>query len=87
MTDKEDERLERVVEGIDRHLSYLHKERWAQRAAELRDGVRRATGLDRERAEQALRDHHADRDRPETSRMALIEQAKANVERSSERID
>lgn len=73
-----DEAWERIVEGIDAHLDYLHKERWAHRAAELREEERRAEGEAKAQARQALLDHYDDMHRPETSREALIEQAKAN---------
>lgn len=75
-----DPEFDRIVEGIDAHLDYLHKERWAQRAAELRDEERYAEGDDvKARARQALRDHYDDMHRPETSRDALIAQARANL--------
>ena len=38
----DDPEFDRIVEGIDANLDYLHKERWAQRAAELREEERRA---------------------------------------------
>ena len=75
-----DPEFDRIVEGIDANLDYLHKERWAQRAAELREEGRRAEGEEaRARARQALLDHYHDMLRPETSRPALIEQAAANL--------
>lgn len=73
-----DPEFDRIVEGIDAHLSYLHKERWAQRAAELREEERRAEGEAKARARQALLDHYEDMHRPETSRDALLEQARVN---------
>ena len=76
-----DEAWTRIVEGIDAHLDYLHKERWAHRAAELREEERRAEGDDaKARARQVLLDHYDDMLRPETSRDALIAQARANHE-------
>lgn len=75
----DDPEFDRIVEGIDANLDYLHKERWAQRAAELREEERRAEGDAKARAHQALRDHYDDMLRPETSRDALLEQARANL--------
>lgn len=75
-----DPEFDRIVEGIDANLDYLHKERWAQRAAELREAERRAEGDEaKARAHQALLDHYHDMLRPETSRDALVEQAAANL--------
>ncbi len=62
----------RAIEGIDRHLPYLHKERWAIEHARLRDVVRSATGEEQERARRAVQDHYATRDHPKASREALI---------------
>lgn len=73
-----DPEFERIAEAIDAHLAYLHKERWAQRAAELREEERRAEGEAKARARQALFDHYDDMHRPETSRDALLEQARLN---------
>lgn len=70
--------LDSIMEAIDANLDYLHKERWGQRAAELHDAEDRAAGAGKEQARQALRDHYADRLRPETSRDALLEQARKN---------
>ncbi|SEN76018.1 hypothetical protein SAMN05192583_3492 [Sphingomonas gellani] len=69
-----------IVEGIDRHLPYLHKERWAIELAELREAARNAVGHDRERAKQAVLDHYKTEFRPETSRAVLIEQARQNYD-------
>ncbi len=68
--------FDQIVDGIDRQLSYLHKERWAHRYAELLDAIRVATGEAQERAKQAMQDHKETQFRPETSRAALIAQAK-----------
>lgn len=76
----DDPEFDRIVEGIDANLDYLHKERWAQRAAELREEGRRAEGEAKARARQALHDHYDDILRPETSRDALVEQARINLE-------
>jgi hypothetical protein len=65
-----------IVEGIDRQLSYLHKERWAHRYVELLDAIRATTGEAQERAKQAMRNHKETQFHPETSRAALIAQAK-----------
>ncbi|WP_157134735.1 hypothetical protein [Sphingomonas sp. PAMC 26605] len=73
--------LDRTIDGIDRHLSYLHKERWALEHAQLRDAARNATGEEQARAKQAVRDHYAERNHPETSRDPLVRQATMNYER------
>lgn len=70
--------LERLVEGIDRHLPYLHKERWAQEHAQLRAAVSSTSGEEQDRAKQAVLDHYQTRNRPETSRDPLVQQALAN---------
>lgn len=70
--------LDSVIEGIDRHLPYLHKERWAVEHAQLREAVRTSTGENQERAKQAVRDHYQTRNRPETSRDPLVHQASEN---------
>lgn len=69
-----------VVEAIDANLDHLHKQRWAERAAELHEAEERAHGAERERAAQALRDHYANRFKPETSRDPLLEQARRNYQ-------
>lgn len=74
--------FDQIVEGIDRHLSYLHKERWTHQYAGLMDAVRTTTGEDQERARQALRDHHRTEFHPQTSRAALIEQARFSYDAS-----
>lgn len=68
--------FDQIVEGIDRQLPYLHKERWAQRYAELLNAIRATTDEAQERAKQAMRDHKETQFHPETSRAALIAQAK-----------
>ena len=68
--------FDQIVDGIDRQLSYLHKERWAHRYAELLDAIRATTGEAHERAKQAMRDHKATQFRPKISRAARIAQAK-----------
>lgn len=70
--------LNQIIEGIDRNLPYLHKERWALRYADLLDTVQTTTGEEQDRAKQALREHNAIRNRPETSRGPLVEQAREN---------
>lgn len=70
-----------IADGIDANLDHLHKQRWTERAAELHAEADRAEGDAGEASEQArraLRDHYADRFRPETSRVALLDQASAN---------
>ena len=73
--------FDQIVDGIDRHLSYLHKERWSHRNAELRDAIRATTGEAQELAKQAMRDHRKTEFHPETSRAALIAQAKLAYDR------
>lgn len=67
-----------IVDDIDANLDHLHKQLWNERAAELHAEAERMTGEAGERAQAALREHYADRFRPETSRMALLDQAAAN---------
>lgn len=67
-----------VIEGIDRHLPYLHKERWSEDHAKLREVARTATGDEQAKAQQAVRDHLKTRNRPETTRDFFIQQATAN---------
>ncbi|WP_375403723.1 hypothetical protein [uncultured Sphingomonas sp.] len=67
-----------IADGIDAELDHLHKQRWNARAAELHDEADRAEGEAAEQAQRALDAHYADRFRPETSRMALLDQAAAN---------
>lgn len=74
--------FDQIVEGIDRHLSYLHKEQWIHRYAELMDAVRTTTGEAQDRAKQALRDHYQTEYHPQTSRAALIEQARLSYDAS-----
>ncbi|RZL29241.1 MAG: hypothetical protein EOP64_01795 [Sphingomonas sp.] len=68
--------FDQIVDGIDQQLSYLHKEQWAHRYAELLDVICVATGEARERAKQTMEVHKKTQFRPETSRAALIAQAK-----------
>ena len=73
-----------IAEAIEENLDHLHKQRWDARAAELHGAEADASGPKREGIRQALRDHYADRFRPETSRTALLEQARKNyAERQS----
>jgi len=74
--------FDQIVDGINRQLSYLHKERWAHRYAELLDAIRTTTGEAQERAKQAMREHKETQFHPETSRAALIEQAKLGYDNS-----
>ena len=67
-----------IADGIDAELDHLHRQRWNTRAAELHAELDRAEGEAADQARRALRDHFADRFRPETSRMALLDQAAAN---------
>lgn len=75
--------FDQIVDGIDRQLSYLHKERWALRYAELLDAIRATTGDAQERAKQAMRDHKKTQFHPETSRAALIAQARLGYDTSA----
>lgn len=74
--------FDQIVDGIDRQLSYLHKERWGHRYAELLDAIRTTTGEAQECARQAMRDHKETQFHPETSRAVLIEQAKLGYDTS-----
>jgi len=75
--------FDQIVDGIDRQLSYLHKERWALRYTELLDAIRATTGEAQERAKQAMRDHKETQFHPETSRAVLIAQAKSGYDTSA----
>jgi hypothetical protein len=68
--------FDKIVDGIDRQLSYLHKERWTHRYVELLDAIRATTGEVQQRAKQTMRDHKETQFHPETSRAFLIAQAK-----------
>lgn len=70
--------FEVVASAIEENLDHLHKQRWEARAAELHGAEADAGYADRERIKQELRDHYADRFRPETSRAALLDQAREN---------
>jgi len=74
--------FDQIVDGIDRQLPYLHKERWAHRYAELLDAICATTGEAREGAKQAMRDHKKTQFHPETSRATLIAQAKLGYDNS-----
>jgi hypothetical protein len=67
-----------LVEAIDAELDHLHKQRWIARASELHDEEDHAEGSEKERVKQKVREHYANRFRPETSRDAIIEQARKN---------
>lgn len=67
-----------IAETIEDNLDHLHKQRWDARAAELHGAEADAGDADRDRIKQELRDHYADRFRPETSRDALLDQARKN---------
>ena len=76
--------FDQIVNGIDRQLSYLHKERWTHRYAELLNAIRATTGEAQERAKQAMRNHKETQFHPETSRAVLIAQEKLNYDNSME---
>lgn len=67
-----------IEEAIDADLDHLHEQRWNARAAELHEAEDRAEGDEKERVRRELHAHYADRFRPETSRAALLEQARRN---------
>lgn len=67
-----------IAEAIEENLDHLHKQRWNARAAELHAAEADAEEGDRERIRQELSDHYDNRFRPETSRDALLEQARKN---------
>lgn len=71
-------RWDMIVSVIDDNLDHPHKQRWAERAAELHDEEHRSKGAAKEQARQALRDHYDVEFKPETSRAAFIEQAAVN---------
>lgn len=75
--------LDRVLESIDADLPHLHKERWAEEAANIRDVIDRTTGAEQDRARQALREHYKTQFHPETSRGPLVEEAKARAAKRS----
>ena len=50
--------IDQIEQMGDADLAWHHKERWAQRAAELRAVVRRTDDDAQEQARQALRDHY-----------------------------
>ncbi len=72
--------FEIIAATIEDNLDHLHKQRWDARAAELHGAEADADDADRDRIKQELRDHYADRFRPETSRAALLDQARKNYE-------
>ncbi len=67
--------VDHIEQMGDADLAWHHKERWAQRAAELRAVVRRTEGASQEQARQALAAHYDTRSRPEITRAAMIENA------------
>ncbi|KQN16518.1 hypothetical protein [Sphingomonas sp. Leaf30] len=74
--------FDQIVDGIDRQLPYLHKERWTHRYVELLDAIRATTGEAQRGAKQAMRDHKETQFHPETSRASLIAQAKIGYDTS-----
>lgn len=64
-----------LADGIDKYLPYLHNEHWAQRAAELDDIEAHAEGAAKIAARQAVQDHYKDINRPESSRIPLLQAA------------
>jgi HAD superfamily hydrolase (TIGR01549 family) len=71
--------LELVRSGIDANLDYLHAQRWALQAAQLRQTLTKAPDTEKPAATRALDDHYDTRDQPETSRAALMRNAIATI--------
>ena len=69
--------LDRVLESIDADLPHIHRERWARTAADLREIVHRTSGVEQDQAREALLAHYKTQFLPETSRLPLVEEAKA----------
>lgn len=67
--------LELVRNGIDANLDYLHTQRWALQAAQLRQTLTKVPETEKAAATRALDDHYDTRDQPETSRAALMRDA------------
>jgi hypothetical protein len=71
--------LDLVRSGIDANLDYLHAQRWALQAAQLRKTLTKAPDTEKPAATRALDDHYDTRDQPETSRAALMRNAIATI--------
>ena len=71
--------LELVRNGIDANLDYLHTQRWALQAAQLRQILTDAPDAEKPAATRTLDDHYDTRDQPETSRAALMWDAIATI--------
>jgi len=71
--------LNLVRNGIDANLDYLHTQRWALQAAQLRQTLTKAPDTEKPAATRALDDHYDTRDQPETSRAALMRNAIATI--------
>ena len=71
--------LDLVRNGIDANLDYLHTQRWALQAAQLRQTLTKAPETGKAAATRALDDHYDTRDQPETSRAALMRNAIATI--------
>ena len=71
--------LNLVRNGIDANLDYLHTQRWALQAAQLRQTLTKAPKNEKAAATRALDDHYDTRDQPETSRAALMRDAIATM--------
>ncbi len=71
--------LELVRNGIDANLDYLHTQRWALQAAQLRQTLTKAPETEKAAATRALDAHYDTRDQPETSRAALMRNAIATI--------
>lgn len=72
-------KLELVRISIDANLAYLHTQRWAFRAAQLRQTLTDAPETEKAAAKRALDDHYDTRGQPETSRAALMRNAIATI--------
>jgi len=71
--------LELVRSGIDANLDYLHAQRLALQAAQLRKTLTKAPDTEKPAAKRALDDHYDTRGQPETSRAALMRNAIATI--------
>ena len=71
--------LELVRSGIDANLDYLHAQRWALQAAQLRQTLTKALETGKAAVTRALDDHYDTRGQPEISRAALIHNAIATI--------
>jgi len=71
---------ELVHDIVDANLPYLHTQRWALQAAQLRRDIRCAPDAEKEAAKQALSKHYDARDDMEASRIPLERNALGQIE-------